>query len=112
MLEAERALKAGDFAACGKAMNASHASMRDDFEITCPEIDFLVGLAQGQAGVYGSRMTGGGFGGCTVSLIEASAVERVSKLIIEGYPVGAGREADVFVCSPSDGAGLVTLEGG
>jgi len=112
VLEAERALKAGDFAACGKAMNGSHASMRDDFEITCPEIDFLVGLAQGQAGVYGSRMTGGGFGGCTVSLIEASAVERVSKLIIEGYPVGAGREADVFVCSPSDGAGLVTLEGG
>ena len=56
-------------------------------------------------------MTGGGFGGCTVSLIEADAVERVSRLIIEGYPVGAGREADVFVCSPSDGAGLVPLEG-
>jgi galactokinase len=111
VLEAERALKAGDFVACGKAMNASHASMRDDFEITCPEIDFLVGLAQRQPGVYGSRMTGGGFGGCTVSLIEASAVERVSKLIAEGYPAGAGREADVFVCSPSSGAGLVPLEG-
>ena len=107
VLEAERALKAGDFVACGKAMNASHASMRDDFEITCPEIDLLVGLAQGQPGVYGSRMTGGGFGGCTVSLIEASAVERVSMLIAEGYPAGAGREAEVFVCSPSNGAGLV-----
>ena len=78
MLEAERALKAGDFAACGAAMNASHASMRDDFAITCPEIDFLADFAQGRSGVYGSRMTGGGFGGCTVSLVEANAVERVS----------------------------------
>jgi len=112
VLEAGRALKEGDFAACGKAMNASHASMRDDFQITCPEIDFLVGLAQGEPGVYGSRMTGGGFGGCTVSLVEASAVKRVSQHIIEGYRAGAGREAEVYVCSPSDGAGLVPLEGG
>ncbi len=112
VLEAERALKAGDFVACGKAMNASHASMRDDFEITCPEIDVLAALAQQQAGVYGSRMTGGGFGGCTVSLIEASAVERVRRIVIDGYRVGAGREADVFVCSPSDGAGLDPLDKG
>src|SRR5271157_6182486 len=110
VLEAERALKAGDFVACGKAMNASHASMRDDFEITCPEIDFLAGLAQGQPGVYGSRMTGGGFGGCTVSLIEADAVERVRPLIIDAYRLVSGREADVFACSPSDGAGLDPLE--
>ncbi len=111
VLDAERALKAGDFAACGKAMNASHASMRDDFEITCPEIDVLAGLAQGEPGVYGSRMTGGGFGGCTVSLVEKDAAERVSKHIIERYPVATGREADVFVCSPSAGAGLAPLEG-
>jgi galactokinase len=85
--------------------------MRDDFEITCPEIDFLAGLAQGEPGVYGSRMTGGGFGGCTVSLVEAEAVERVSRRIAERYPVAVGREADVFVCSPSAGAGLVALGG-
>ena len=110
VLEAERALKAGDFAACGKAMNASHASMRDDFEITCPEIDFLADFTQGQAGVYGSRMTGGGFGGCTVSLIEKDAVERVTELIIGAYRLASGREAEVFVCSPSDGAGLDPLD--
>ncbi len=110
VLEAERALKAGDFVACGKAMNASHASMRDDFEITCPEIDFLADFAQKQAGVYGSRMTGGGFGGCTVSLIEAEAVDRVRPLIIDAYRLVSGREADVFVCSPSAGAGLDPLE--
>ena len=109
VLEAERALIAGDFAACGAAMNASHASMRDDFEITCPEVDFLAELAQATLGVYGSRMTGGGFGGCTVSLVEAAAVDRVSQILIDGYRVGCGRDAEVYVCSPSDGARLVPL---
>ena len=110
VLEAERTLKAGDFAACGKAMNASHASMRDDFEITCPEIDFLAGFAQAQRGVYGSRMTGGGFGGCTVSLVEADAVEPVKEVLVEAYRQACGLEADVSVCSPSEGAGLVRLD--
>ena len=109
VLEAERALIAGDFAAGGKAMNASHASMRDDFEITCPEVDFLADLAQGAEGVYGSRMTGGGFGGCTVSLVEAAAVERLSQILVDGYRVGCGLDAEVYVCSPSDGARLIPL---
>jgi galactokinase len=109
VLAAERALLSGDFAACGQAMNASHASMRDDFEITCPEIDFLADLAQSTEGVYGSRMTGGGFGGCTVSLVEAAAVDRVSKRLVETYRLGIGREAEVFACSPSDGARLVPV---
>jgi len=110
VLEAERALKAGDFAACGAAMNASQSSMRDDFAITCPEIDFLADFAHGVEGVYGSRMTGGGFGGCTVSLVEADAVEGLSKTLIDAYRVAFGLSADVFVCSPSDGAGFVDLE--
>ena len=110
VLEAERALRNGDFIACGNAMNGSHASMRDDFEITCSEIDFLAAAAQGLKGVYGSRMTGGGFGGCTVSLVEASEVARVSQTLVDDYRVGCGREAEVFVCSPSDGAGLLPLE--
>ncbi len=107
VLGAEHALIAGDFAVCGAAMNASHASMRDDFEITCPEVDFLAELAQATLGVYGSRMTGGGFGGCTVSLVEASAVDRVSQILVDGYRVGCGRDAEVYVCSPSDGARLI-----
>ncbi len=111
VLEAERALKANDFAACGAAMNASQASMRDDFAITCPEIDFLADFAQGIEGVYGSRMTGGGFGGCTVSLVEADAVAGLNKALVEAYRVAFGRDAEVFVCSPSDGAGFVDLEG-
>ena len=109
VLAAERALLSGDFAACGRAMNASHASMRDDFEITCREVDFLADLAQSTEGVYGSRMTGGGFGGCTVSLVEADAVERVSRILVEAYRIGIGLEAEVFACSPSDGARLVPV---
>ena len=96
VIEAECALNAGDFTACGCAMNASHASMRDDFEITCPEIDMLAALGQGIEGVYGSRMTGGGFGGCTVSLVEASAVVRVSAALIDGYRAATGLSAEIY----------------
>jgi galactokinase len=109
VLEAERALNTGDFAACGRAMNASHVSMRDDFEITCREVDTLAGLAQHVQGVYGSRMTGGGFGGCTVSLIEESAVDRVSQVLTDGYRISTGLDVDIFVCAPSDGARLIPV---
>ncbi len=104
VLEAEHALGSGDFLACGRAMNASHISMRDDFEITCPEVDMLAGLAQSVKGVYGSRMTGGGFGGCTISLVEDSAVDKASQLLTDGYRIGMGRDVDIYVCAPSDGA--------
>ena len=109
VLEAERALGSGDFVACGRAMNASHISMRVDFEITCPEVDMLAGLAQTVKGVYGSRMTGGGFGGCTISLIEASAVDKASQMLTDGYRIGMGRDVDIYVCAPSDGARLIPV---
>jgi galactokinase len=109
VLEAARALQAGDFAACGRAMNLSHASMQKDFEITCPEVDMLVGLARTVEGVYGSRMTGGGFGGCTISLVEAFAVDKVSQILVDGYRIATGLDTDIFVCAPSDGAGLIPV---
>jgi galactokinase len=109
VLEAERALGSGDFVACGRAMNASHVSMRDDFEITCPEVDMLAGLAQNVTGVYGSRMTGGGFGGCTISLIEASAIDKTSQMLTDGYRIAMGRDVDIYVCAPSDGAQLIPV---
>jgi galactokinase len=109
VLEAALALEAGDFAACGQAMNASHVSMRDDFEITCPEVDMLVGLAQTVEGVYGSRMTGGGFGGCTVSLVEASAVDKAAQILTDGYRVATGLDVEIFACAPSDGARLIPV---
>jgi galactokinase len=109
VLEAERALEARDFVACGRAMNASHLSMRDDFEITCPEVDMLAGLAQTVKGVYGSRMTGGGFGGCTISLVEAGAVDQASQILTDGYRIAMGRDVDIYVCTPSDGAQLIPV---
>ena len=109
VLEAERALEAGDLVACGRAMNASHISMRDDFEITCPEVDMLAGLAQTVKGVYGSRMTGGGFGGCTISLLEEWAIDNASQILTDGYRIGMGRDVDIFVCAPSDGAQLIPV---
>jgi galactokinase len=90
-------------------MNASHVSMRDDFEITCPEVDMLAGLAQYVKGVYGSRMTGGGFGGCTVSLIEESAIDKASQILTDGYRIATGLDVDIYVCAPSDGARLIPV---
>jgi galactokinase len=109
VLEAARALEAGDFAACGRAMNASHVSMRDDFAITCPEVDLLAGLAQTAKGVYGSRMTGGGFGGCTISLVEEWAVDKASQILTDGYRIATGLDTEIFVCAPSDGAALIPV---
>jgi galactokinase len=109
VLEAERALAARDFAAAGRAMNASHVHMRDDFEITCPEVDYLAALAQGLPGVWGSRMTGGGFGGCTITLIEASAVEAAAERIVEAYRGAYRLDANVFICAPSQGAHFVAI---
>jgi galactokinase len=83
--------------------------MQKDFEITCPEVDMLVGLAQTVQGVYGSRMTGGGFGGCTISLVEASAVDKASQILTDGYRIGTGLDVDIFVCEPSNGALLIPV---
>jgi len=80
-----QALSGGDYPTFGKLMNESHQSLRDDFEVSCPELDQLVALAQGCEGVLGSRMTGGGFGGCTVSLVHTDHVEAVQQTIREGY---------------------------
>ena len=80
-LAAARHLEAGQLAELGALMSASHASLRDDYEVSCPELDEAVAAAQSEPGVYGSRMTGGGFGGCTVTVLEQAAVERVSAAI-------------------------------
>jgi galactokinase len=82
-LAAARYLKSGELARMGELMSASHASLRDDYEVSCPELDEAVAAASVEPGVYGSRMTGGGFGGCTVSVLERSALDRVTSAIRE-----------------------------
>ncbi len=103
VLAAEVALGRGDCLEAGRLMNASHVSMRDDYEISCKEIDALVSLAQNIPGVFGSRMTGGGFGGCTVSLVDADRAEAVMARLKADYLAATGYEAMIFACAPGAG---------
>ena len=105
-LSAVKAIERGDWVTVGKLMTASHRSLQHDYEVSCPELDFLVDSALTVPGVLGSRMTGGGFGGCTISICEN---ETTAKTLIEHlrkvYPVG-----EAFSCSPSQGCGYLSLE--
>ena len=103
-VEAFRALQVGDLAGFGRLMNASHVSLRDDYEVSCPETDALAEIAWSCPGVLGSRMTGGGFGGCTVSIVDGDAVEHFKKTIQEEYRRRTGLEADIYAASAGDGA--------
>ncbi|HXG11822.1 MAG TPA: galactokinase [Gemmataceae bacterium] len=105
-VEAAAATRRGDWETVGRLMYASHASLRDDYEVSCPELDLLVALAAalGPAGVVGSRLTGGGFGGCTVSLVRRPALDDAAERIRDGYFRQTGRPATLFVTRPVDGA--------
>lgn len=101
------ALADENFAACGQLMNASHASLRDEFEVSCRELDEMVDIAVSVPGVYGARMTGAGFGGCVVSLVRADAVPALIQAIEEQYPQRTGKTPSVYVVTPSDGAARI-----
>ena len=105
-LDSMEALNRGDLAAFGKAMNESHDSMRDWFEITTKEIDTLVEIQQNMPGCFGARMTGGGFGGCTVALVREDAASSVVDAIQTQYPARIGKTPQVYVCRATEGAGL------
>ena len=107
-VQAADALAAGDLALFGRLMNESHVSMREDFEISCREVDQMVALNQAVAGVYGARMTGGGFGGCTISLVEAGAVEAFKRSVAAGYRAATGLEAQIFTSMAGAGVGEAT----
>ena len=104
-LAAARALKAGDLTQLGRLMNASHASLRDDYEVSCAELDEAVLALSGQAGVYGSRMTGGGFGGCTVSVLEREVVPHAMRSISERLRARFRIEPRFFATSAGAGVG-------
>lgn len=103
-IRAVEALKANDIALFGELMNASHTSLRDDYEVSCEEIDILVDLAWNTDGVIGSRITGGGFGGCTVSIVKNEAVDTFVKEIGEAYLNKVGHEAEFYVVDIGEGA--------
>jgi len=104
---AAAALEAADLPRFGELMRGSHQSLRDDYEVSCDELDLMVRLAEPIDGVYGARMTGGGFGGCTVNLVRADAVHRFTALIAENYSMATGLDPGIYVCETADGAGAV-----
>ena len=110
VVRAAAALEAGKVVEFGRLMNQSHRSMRDDYEISCHELDLLVEIACGLDGVLGSRMTGGGFGGCTVSMVRADAVERVTAELEAQYSAATEKHPEIFVCSPGDGVSAFVEE--
>jgi len=105
--KAARLLEAGDVAAFGRLMADSHRSLRDDYEVSIAELDLMVELASGQVGVYGARMTGGGFGGCTINLVEADHTEEVRQKLEKDYQEKTGIKPVILICEASDGAGPV-----
>ncbi|MFN8447111.1 MAG: galactokinase [Anaerolineae bacterium] len=107
-LDAAAAMRAGDAVTLGKLMNASHVSMRDDFEISGDALNAFVDCAQAHAACYGARMTGGGFAGCAVALVRAEDAEAFAVSVAECYQHKTGRTPAVYVCHATDGAAVVS----
>ena len=103
-IDAVTALKAGDIESFGKLMNQSHISLRDDYDVSCEEIDILVDLAWKIPGVLGSRITGGGFGGCTVSIVKDESIDTFIETIGKTYLEKVGHEAEFYTVDIGDGA--------
>ncbi|MDB4429695.1 galactokinase [Akkermansiaceae bacterium] len=105
--DAVTAFKTGDFSNIGQLMADSHASLRDDFEVSCEELDLMVEIASGLEGVLGARMTGGGFGGSTVTLCETKHSEEIGKVLHERYKAKTGITPAIFATRPAKGAHLI-----
>jgi galactokinase len=107
VLEAVNVMKAGNIKRLGELFNASHASLRDDFEVTNEALNQIVECAQEQSSCYGARMTGAGFGGCAVTLVQEENAEEFTKSVSAAYKQKSGLDASIYVCKASEGANLV-----
>lgn len=108
--ECKMALKLGLWERVGELMNLSHASLRDEFEISCTDIDMLVDVAQQHPGVFGSRLTGGGFGGCTITLVVKEQLQPLIEKLKAEYKSQLDKECDCFVVVPSAGAHVLAID--
>jgi galactokinase len=106
-LRAAQAMKQGDAVLLGQLMNESGDSLRHDFEVTNDALDMMVDSARAETGCYGARMTGGGFGGCAVALVDAKHAETFAKNVTKSYQTKSGKEPQIYVCEPSAGADRV-----
>ncbi len=105
-----RALRENDLAAFGRLMNESHVSLRDDYEVSCPEVDLLAEIAWACPGVLGARITGGGFGGCTVNIVRDDCAAAFAAAVRETYARSTGLDAQIYTVSAGDGAREITGE--
>jgi galactokinase len=105
--DAAEALQKGELRLFGELMRQSHASLRDDYEVSCPELDAMVNIASKQPGVYGARMTGGGFGGCTINLVKKEAVSRITAQIAAEYEQATRVRPEIYVSGAAAGVGIV-----
>ena len=101
------AVRSGDTAALPQRMADVHRNIRDDLEVSCLELDIMVQLAEQQPGVLGARKTGGGFGGCTINLVEASASDAFCKRVARVYEAATGYHLDIHICEAFQGVGMV-----
>ncbi len=108
-LEAAAAMRAGDLPRLGELMNASHDSLRDDFEVTNDALNTIVAIARRQSGCYGARMTGAGFGGCAVALVAAGQAPAFVDIVAPAYQAATGLEPHAYVCRATDGASVESL---
>lgn len=106
-VKAVDALKRNDIAAFGFAMNESHRTLRDLYEVSCAELDAMVSAAQSLDGCYGARLTGAGFGGCAIALVESSVAEYFKRELAKRYESATGLKPEIYVCKASAGAGVV-----
>jgi galactokinase len=106
VLRAAEALRTDDLQAFGRLMNESHASLRDDYAVSGPELDLMVGLAQAHGACFGARMTGGGFAGCAVALVRPENVEQFVANVRDAYAGASGLTPSLLVCEASDGASI------
>jgi galactokinase len=107
VLQSVETLKGGGLTTFGRLMNESHVSLRDDYQVSCRELNVMVEVAWEVEGVYGSRLTGAGFGGCTVSLVAGEALERFHTRVATEYQAATGIEPQIYVCNVEDGVGEI-----
>ena len=110
-LDAAEAMRRGNTPLLGELMNASHDSLRDDFEVTNDALNTMVECARAQPGCYGARMTGGGFGGCAVALVNAGQAEAFTRAVSDCYSAETTKAPDLYVCEATDGASSISLNG-
>jgi galactokinase len=109
VLAAVEGMRSNDLVRLGRLMYESHASLRDDYEVSCPELDTLVEIARRQSGCLGARLTGAGFGGCTANLVQNEAIPAFVASVGREYKAKTGLDAPIYVCRAAAGANVISL---